>query len=337
MGPSRLVHMCASRKMNAGISTYMQKGFRRARKPKALAQGSRVAIFSPSSPADASRTEKGIGELKRLGFSVEPSRLASNEGYFTASAEKRCEEFLSLLANAAVDTLFALRGGYGSNYLIDHLVAKTFDAPKCLIGYSDLTSLQIFLWQRFGWITFYGPMVAAGLDAGAGAPNGYDEESLRLAMMGTSPAWKLNLGAERLVGGESEGCVIGGCLTLIETTLGTPWELSTESSILLLEDRGMKPWQVDRALMHLKQAGKFNNVCGIILGDFPECEPPVAGSPTVRDVCARILAPLGIPIVFGAAIGHTPRPILTVPLGARARLRAEGEGVLEILEPAVVP
>jgi muramoyltetrapeptide carboxypeptidase len=98
----------------------------------------------------------------------------------------------------------------------------------------------------------------------------------------------------------------------------------------------MKPWQVDRALMHLKQAGKFANVRGIVLGDFPECDGGVAGSPTVRDVCQRILAPLGVPIIVNAPIGHTMRPMLTVPLGVKARLISEGTGVLEILEPAVV-
>jgi muramoyltetrapeptide carboxypeptidase len=98
----------------------------------------------------------------------------------------------------------------------------------------------------------------------------------------------------------------------------------------------MKPYQVDRALMHLKQAGKFEGVRGIVLGDFPESEPAVAGAPTVRDVCARILRPLGIPIVFGAPIGHTVRPMLTIPLGIQARLDADGEGTLEFLEPAVV-
>jgi len=136
--------------------------------------------------------------------------------------------------------------------------------------------------------------------------------------------------------GEAEGTLLGGCMTLVETTLGTPWELDTRGAILLLEDRGMKPWQVDRALMHLKQAGKLDGVRGLVLGEFPECEPPVAGSPTVRDVCMRILGPLGVPIVFGTPVGHTPRAMLTIPLGVKARLMARGEGALEILEPAVV-
>ena len=121
----------------------------------------------------------------------------------------------------------------------------------------------------------------------------------------------------------------------MEATIGTPWELDTKDSILVLEDRAMKPYQVDRVLMHLKHAGKLEGVRGILLGEFPESEPKVAGSPTVRDVCARVLRPLGVPIVFGAPVGHTPRPMLTIPLGIKARLDADGEGTLEFLESAV--
>jgi muramoyltetrapeptide carboxypeptidase len=112
--------------------------------------------------------------------------------------------------------------------------------------------------------------------------------------------------------------------------------LETKDSILVLEDRAMKPYQVDRVLMHLKQAGKFQGVRGIVLGDFPEREPIAPGVPSVREVCARILRPLGIPIVFGAPVGHTSRPMLTLPLGIKARLDADGEGTLEYLEAAVV-
>jgi muramoyltetrapeptide carboxypeptidase len=323
--------------MKASLSAHAETGARIApRKPKALAEGSRVAIFSPASPADAARTEKGIEELQRLGFSVEPSRLVKSEGYFSAAAAGRKAEFLKMLAIHHVRALFALRGGYGSNYLLDELNSRLLESPKCLVGHSDLTSLQIFLWQKSGWVTFYGPMAAAGLDAGEDSPHGYDRASLQNALTKTSAPWSLALRGEALLSGQSEGRILGGCMTLIEATLRTPWELETKDSILLLEDRGMKPWQVDRVLMHLKQAGKFEGVQGIVLGEFPECDPPVAGSASVRDICARLLAPLSIPVVFGAAVGHTPRPMLTVPLGVRSRLHAEGEGILEILEPAVL-
>jgi muramoyltetrapeptide carboxypeptidase len=146
----------------------------------------------------------------------------------------------------------------------------------------------------------------------------------------------LPLQGEVLHQGSVEGILLGGAMTLLEATLSTPWEIDTDGAILMLEDRAMKPYQIDRILMHLKHAGKLSKIRALLLGDFPDCEPPVPGSPSVRDVCARILSPLGIPIVYGAPIGHTERALLTIPLGVRGRLNAEGSGTLEILEPAVI-
>ena len=305
------------------------------RKPKALQRGARVAVFRPASQANEEKTAAGIAELKRLGFAADmPGRLQS-EGYFAASAKERRAEFLRLLQDERVDALVGLRGGYGSNYLLDASLASAIGEPKAIVGISDLSSLQVFLWQYCRWVTFYGPMAAAGLDAGANAPNGYDEDSLRSAISEVDGGWKISLRGGALVSGKAEGRLLGGAMTIVEATFGTPWELDMRGAILILEDRGMKPYQVDRVLMHFKQAGKLDGVKGIVLGDFPECEPPVAGSPTVRDACARILGPLGVPVVFGAPIGHTLRPMLTIPLGVNARLHAQGDGSLEILEAAV--
>jgi muramoyltetrapeptide carboxypeptidase len=138
-----------------------------------------------------------------------------------------------------------------------------------------------------------------------------------------------------MAAGERSGILLGGCLTLMEMTLGTPWELDTRGAILVLEDRGMKPWQVDRALMHLKQAGKLASIRGMVLGDFPDCDAPV-GTETVKDVARRILTPLGVPTVWGVPIGHTSRPMLTIPLGVRAELSSAGGGALRIVDAVCV-
>ncbi|MGH9684500.1 MAG: S66 peptidase family protein [Candidatus Acidiferrales bacterium] len=308
-------------------------------KPLALRPGDAVGILSLSSPVERDRLERGCEELTRMGYvpKFDRAKLLARDGFFAGSVAERLRTLKDALVDPSTRAIFGSRGGYGSNYLLDE-IAIELSRPKILAGYSDLTSLQIFLWEKFGWVTFYGPMVAAGLERGADAPQGYDRESLVRALTGTKKGWSVDLRAESLVPGSAEGTLLGGCLTLVETTLGTPWELDTRDSILALEDRGMKPWQVDRALMHLKQAGKFQKVAGIILGDFPECEPP-AGSESVRDVARRILAPLGVPVVWGAPIGHTARPMLTLPLGIRARFSAAGgadaAAQLEILEPAV--
>jgi muramoyltetrapeptide carboxypeptidase len=319
---------------NTSVSSGRRSGAA-ARKPKVLARGARVAVFAPASPASEAKVAAGVAELRRLGFDAEVPEMKQPDGYFAASAEIRRFEFVSLLGDAKIDALIGVRGGYGSNYLLDASLASAVGEPKAVIGFSDLSSLQIFLWQQCRWLTFYGPMVAAGLAAGAGVANGYDEDSLRMSIGELGGGWKIPLRGEALVDGEAEGRLLGGAMTMVQATFRTPWELDTLGAILILEDRGMKPYQVDRVLMHFKQAGKLDGVKGIVLGDFPECEPSMAGSPTVRDVCARILRPLGVPVVFGAPVGHTFQPMLTIPLGVNARLHARGEGSLEILEAAV--
>jgi muramoyltetrapeptide carboxypeptidase len=307
------------------------------RKPKALRKGSKVAVFAPSSPAEQLEVTAGLAELRRLGYEFIPVQLPGAEGYFAASRESRREAFLKAARHPEIAALVALRGGYGANYLLDSDLCTELQVPKCVIGFSDLTSLQTYLWQMCGWVTFLGPMVAAGLNRGADDSHGYEENSFLQAVGNSDSGWEINLLGTALVRGEAEGRLLGGCLTLLQTTLGTPWEIHTAGSLLVLEDRGMRPYQVDRALMHLKQAGKFQALKGIILGEFPDSEPTIKGSPSVHDVCLRILAPLGVPIIFGATIGHTRRPMLTLPLGVQARLHSTGDGRLEILEPAVVP
>jgi muramoyltetrapeptide carboxypeptidase len=306
------------------------------RKPRALRKGSKVAVFAPASPAEQLEVTAGLAELRRLGYEFMPVQFPGSEGYFAGSTPSRLDAFVKAARHPEIAALFALRGGYGATYLLDHNVGAQLLEPKCVIGYSDLTSLQTYLWQACGWVTFYGPMVTAGLNRGADDTHGYDEDSFLQAVGNANSGWELPLFGKTLIKGVAEGRLLGGCLTLLETTIGTPWEIDAAGAILVLEDRGMRPYQVDRALMHLKQAGKFHAVQGVILGEFPDSEAPVTGSPSVQDVCERILSPLGVPVVFGAAIGHTQRPMLTLPLGVRGRLIASADGRLEVLEPAVV-
>jgi muramoyltetrapeptide carboxypeptidase len=304
-------------------------------KPPALTNGSAVRVISPASPAERASFGYGVAELERLGYRV---LLASPElraeGYFAGPLAKRAAELKAALLDEDASAMVCARGGYGSASVLSAMDVKRA-RPKLLVGYSDITMLHAFLWSRWRWASLYGPMVGAGFDKGADRPGGYDRASWGEATSGNRRQWCISLGGEPLFRGESSGVIAGGCLALVQTTLGTPWELDTRGTILLLEDRGVKPYQLDRMLVHLAQAGKLRGVRGIVLGEFPDSNPPGDSQVTVRDVCRRLLGPLRVPVVFGAAIGHTPRAMLTVPLGVRARLVASGEGRLEILEPAV--
>lgn len=305
-------------------------------KPRPLVAGGGVRVVSPSSAPDRSAFGRGVAELERLEYRV---RLASPEmraeGYFAGPVARRAAELQAALLDRESLAIVCARGGYGSAAVLDRLDVGRAPRPKLVVGYSDITMLHAYLWRRWRWAALYGPMVAMGFASGADRPGGYDRASWLDAVSGIRRQWKMRLGGETLFRGEATGVVLGGCLTLIQTTLGTPWELDTRGAILLLEDRGVKPYQLDRMLLHLAQAGKLRGVRGILLGEFPESNPAGDNSVTVRDVCRRILGPLRVPVVFGAAVGHTPRPMLTVPLGVRARLVASGEGKLEILETPV--
>ncbi len=303
-------------------------------KPPPLETGNAVRIVAPASPVEEEALRRGCAELERLGYRAQwDPRVLARQAYFAGSAEERLAKLLLAFDESNSRAVFCARGGYGSGYLLERLEPRRLKSPKALVGFSDITLLQLFLWRKKRWVSFYGPMVGAGLDKGADAPGGYDRESFQQALTQASHGWKLDLRGETLFFGHAEGTIVGGCLTLVEATLGTPSEIQTAGSILLLEDCSMKPYQVDRALIHLRQAGKFKGVRAMVLGEFPECTPPLGG-PTVRNIFERLLEPLKIPVVWGAPVGHTPRAMLTIPIGVKARLVAYGSGQLEICEPA---
>ncbi len=228
-------------------------------KPQALAPGGLVRAISPARPAQPAAISRGVAELERLGYRV---RLASPEmkpdGYFSGSLARRAKELAAALLDDEARAIVCVRGGYGSAMLLEQLQSLRLTRPKLFIGFSDVTVLHAFLWQRARWTSIYGPMVAAGFALGEDQPHGYDRASFLDAISGTRRNWSIALGGEALVRGTATGILLGGCLTLIQTTLGTPWSLDTRGAILLIEDVAMKPYQVDRALLQLPASGKIS-------------------------------------------------------------------------------
>jgi len=290
---------------------------------------------------DEHRLSRGREELSRLGYEplLDLPAVLLRQGFFAGAPVQRLDALCKALAEPDSRAVICSRGGYGAGYLLEMMDRiPQPPEPKIFAGYSDCTLLHAFFWRTFRWVTFYAPMIASGFDAGADAPKGYDRASLLRALTESQRGWTLDLRAESLVPGTAEGVLLGGCLTLLQSLLGTPWALDASGAILILEDLSMKPYQVDRALTHLRHAGQFRDVRAIVLGDFPGCEAAPGGDST-REVARRVLGGLGIPVVWGAAIGHTDRPMLTLPLGVRARLSAPADRgpQLEILEPACAP
>ncbi len=179
---------CGS-KGSPGPARYTSKFMATVKKPSALKSGASVRVVLPASPARAELIERGVSELRRLGYSPGPPRVATKEdGYFAGTTDIRVDELFAALGDKKSGATIAARGGYGSTCLLDALAARKPFPPQIVMGFSDLTALFIYLWQKHRWVTFHGPMVAAGFDCGPGAAGGYDEDSFRRAVSANARA-----------------------------------------------------------------------------------------------------------------------------------------------------
>jgi muramoyltetrapeptide carboxypeptidase len=169
--------------------------------------------------------------------------------------------------------------------------------------------------------------------------NGVDIASWHSALTGVSPwdaASGADSGAKGLVDGKAEGTLYGGCLSILVASLGTPYEIHTEGTILFLEDIAAKPYQIDRMFMQLKLAGKLSSVRGIVFGEMRDCVQTANQGYTLEEVILRIVGELGVPVAFGLRSGHVTAGNITLPIGVRAALIVRGQKVsLSILESAV--
>jgi len=284
--------------------------------PKPLAQGDKVAIIATSGPVDAARLDSGVAVLRALGLRpivMESCRL--RHGYLAGPDELRLCDLHAAFASQDVRGIFVARGGYGAARLLPRLDFSLIRRnPKVFVGYSDVTALHIAFNQVCGLVTFHGPMPAADFWREV-CPATVD--SLRAAVFkAPSPialeAYK-NPHEKQLttiVPGRAEGILIGGNLSLIAASLGTPYEIDTRDKILFVEEIGEEPYAIDRLFLQLKQAGKLSDAAGILLGDF--------GSQTIQslEICIKeLIATENKPTLAGLACGHTS-PNLTLPLGA---------------------
>ena len=223
------------------------------------------------------------------------------------------------LPGPEVKAIVCARGGYGCNYLLPRLdLALVRANPKIFVGCSDVTTLLTYLSDATGLVTFHGPMLAGDF----ARPDGLDEDSWFAAVTSESLyRWEFGEDEVRaLRPGKATGKLYGGCLSLLAASLGTPYEIQTEGTILFLEDRGEAPYRIDRMLMHLKLAGKFEGVKGIIFGEMIDCDAPSGQSYTLQDVMLRIVGDMGVPVAYGLRSGHVSRRALTLPFGVDTTL-----------------
>ena len=288
-----------------------------------LKQGSRVAIVSPASAAKPELVEQGRARLEAYGYNpvVMPHALDRGPLYYAGTAADRVADLHAAFADPTIDGILCTRGGWGSAELLPLLNAALIRAnPKVFVGYSDHTSLHAWLWNQCRLPTFYAPMVAADWSNLIGV----DDRTWRAAIHSETP-WSVGAtdGLRVLQPGEAGGRLLGGCLSILTESLGTPFALALpEPTILFLEDINTKPYQWDRMLQHLQFAGLLRNVRGIVFGDTAANIQP-SELPLLEAACLHALRDFAGPIAIGLQSGHVDQHNRSIPLGAWVTMNQE--------------
>jgi muramoyltetrapeptide carboxypeptidase len=305
-------------------------------RPPAVASGADINIVAPASSAKSERVERGVERLRALGFAPALGNNALVRGplYFAGTPQQRLADLHAAFADETTAAVMCLRGGYGSNYLLDgidlNLIRKH---PKPFFAYSDLTGIQLRLLDVLGLPAFHGPMLAADFYLAEGV----HVESFRAALAGAPYCVGAAEGLRPLRPGPASGTLYGGCLSILVSLLGTEWEPQTEDKLLFLEDTGAKPYQVDRMLWQLRQAGKLDGVRGIVFGEMLDCVSPNAPPELLDKAILSALDGFDGPIAVGLRSGHVSSNNVTLTFGVRAELTVGERTELHLLEAAVKP
>ncbi len=294
------------------------------KKPPALKPGDLIAVSAAASCFDGEAFLKGVERIRYWCFQVSYREdIFSKKRYLAGDDRRRLEELSSYLQDPKVKAIFLARGGYGSMRLLPGLEKLPTDLPpKILLGYSDFTSVLMFARQRWGWVTFQGPVVAKDI---SGNLQGDGVQSLLRALTDPRPLGELRpAGMISLHPGRARGALVGGCLSLIVCSLGTPYQIEAQDGILYLEDVGEKLYSLDRMLTHLRLAGVFDQVRGIVFGPLKDAHDK---QEVIVDLMRDLLTDLKIPILFGFPCGHR-EDSWTIPLGLPVTLDADRKSLV---------
>lgn len=312
----------------------------KTQKPKKLKSGDVIGLISPaSSPEDLSRVEKAVAYLEKLGYRVEVGKnVGKYYGYLAGNDEERLQDFHDMFANKKIKAIFCLRGGYGVPRLlskIDYRLVK--NNPKLLIGYSDITALQMALLKKTGLITIAGPMAAVELYKEM--PE-YSEENFWRLVTSSKKLGKIEIPQDQplqsVIKGSAKGKIIGGNLAVFVGLMGTGYLPSFSDTILFFEDIGEVPYRVDRFFSQLTLAKAFKKATGLLLGQFTDCEEKDAEKRTLtlQNVFDDCFAKIKIPTISNFPNGHVEIK-MPIPYGIEAKVNSE-KLTVEFLESAVI-
>ena len=306
-------------------------------KPKALKLGDTIGIIAPASPTTKEKVKKSCDKLNEMGFRVKIGKsVYERYGYLSGTDDIRAADINDMFEDKKVKGIICIRGGYGTPRILDLIDYEIINNnPKVFVGYSDITALHIAINQKSDLVTFHGPMVASDMIEGFSI---FSRDNLLKSIMNKEPISKISNpeGEEILTinGGIADGIIIGGNLSLIVDTIGTPYEINTMDKILFIEEIGEQPYNIDRMLNQLRLSGKLQEAKGIILGDFNNCETE---NPEENLILEQIIndqiKSIGKPTIYNLQAGHC-NPMLTLPFGVKVRLNADKKELI-VLERCI--
>jgi muramoyltetrapeptide carboxypeptidase len=304
-------------------------------KAKPLPEGGTIGVPAPSSPFEnRSEIDRGRRWWEERGYKVNlGSGVYEQDDYFAGDPGTRARDLNALFADPGVDVVQTLRGGYGASQVVPLLDYDVIaENPKPLVGFSDITALHVAIRQRTGLVTFYGP----GLTGMGNPKRDWSKDRLVAALTSAEPLGEIPARPEdpyigALGSGRATAPLVGGCLWLLRETLATPWEFDPDGFILFFEDVHAPPWHVDGILTQFRNAGKLEQVAGVVIGEMFESDPTKDQNPWLRsrsmeDVFEQHLEPLGVPVVFNLPLGHGEN-LCTIPLGVTATVDADARTV----------
>ena len=298
--------------------------------PPPLRPGDTIGVVAPGGSVYEDRLQRGVRALEARGFGVELAEgILDRKGYLAGAEQQRARTLERFFVRDDIRAVFCARGGFGSIQLLPGLDPERIRAhPKIFVGFSDVTALLNWMAQSCGVAAFHGPMVAVEFagELGGGVGGGFWD-----ALTGRRRRWRIQgSGVLRAGDGPARGPVAGGCLSVLVTTLGTPYEVETEGRIVFLEDVGEPPYRIERMLTHLRMAGKLDRVAGVVTGAFNRCES--GAERDVQHVLADAFRDAPYPVVTGLPCGHGTANTL-LPIGLNAELDGRN-AVLQLVDPA---
>lgn len=304
-------------------------------RPKALKKGDTIGLISASGATPPEKLQPAIASIEKLGLKVVVGETChARHGYLAGADDVRAADVHRMFGDPTIDGIFCIRGGYGATKILAQLDFELIRAnPKVFAGYSDVTALHIAFQQLCGFVTYHTPMPSTEFIRQE--MDDYTWQSFRQQIMDNDKTSfylenPSNQPMSTLVSGNATGQLIGGNLTLITASLGTPYEIDTRGKILFLEDVDETQQRVDRMLTQLKLAGKLDDAAGILLGAWTNCGPENLQRPehslSLHMIFQEILVPLGKPIIAGMACGHC-LPTMSLPLGRTISMDADNQRI----------